>query len=345
MWVGLVNACYTCFMLSDRVLEYLHHEGRVFSRALPRVRSLIAHGLSLEQALVGTGLVVPEQYGEALAQVYGVPFVRVTSDSVVSDETQSLRWHALEALPLHRHNETVVGAFTQPDHDRLAHARDWLAAQGLRLEARVMLRSDWLRYGRVPSVTALPRHLFQLIEQANPQRVAVHPRHDHIEIVVDPEHASGPRWTLPDRSSGGFVLALARRLDGDTWETTISHTPYGLALDASRRTSHDDLHPSRASETIRSFLQQPHGLLVVVRPDTAMCHALTEKTRAAIRPIRSSVDEEAAVHDALAGDPIVATQTTDRPTWWNALSHAEIPVRVVASTLTTHGRSWSIIRV
>ncbi len=328
--------------LQERILQRGAEQGVLLRQALPRVRSLVNHGLSLEQALVGTRLLSPETYGDLLAQIVGVPFVRPNPLQLTVDIPRSVRWHVLEAWPVSRHASSLVVAFTHPEPIRLNAMRVWLKSQQYDLEPRVMLRSDWLRYTPPTSRTASVRFLAHRVAQDAQQTVHLQTTVDGGLVWIDAEQATHPSWTASRGRSSGLAFALERRLRRNGWKTTITRTPFGHDLFAERTTNEQEFHPTVWPSAIQTFLKQPIGLIELIRPDHALRIAVEHACRSPLLSVDDPMTYEQAAHRALAGES-VAVQTMHASNDWPMLRAAGIPIHVIEGMAHPEGRSWSLI--
>lgn len=319
----------------------MRQEGDIGRQALSRARSLLSHGLSLEQILVGTGLMRPEQYGTYLSRAFGVPFLRVPQDSVMEHGGFSvLLQRALEAIPFSRHEERWIVAMTHPDAAHLdmlrqcSHDRGWIA------EPRVMLRGDWLASQERPFATAAHVSALRTYrdERACHEMRVVPTRHG-ADVWADPSTHDRPCATWPRAQASARVAALARRLEREGWAVQVRGMVYGLSLTASRVASRTDVHPLSISGSIGSFADHPRGLMVFIRPDHALCERMGQTK---IADAQNPFQQEEVLHRILAGESVIARSEKDDQ-WWGPAIAANIPVHVVCGDCTPAGRAWSVI--
>ncbi len=321
-------------VFNHRLLQQMRQEGAIGLRTLPRVRSLLSHGLSLEQTLIGAGLMRPEAYGSFLSQAFGVPFVRVSSctDPHQAPFSPTVQ-RALEAVLISCHENRCVVAMTQPDTERLGLLRQCAEEGGWIVEPRVMLRSDWLALG----TTSFGKHATPVFSHKAFHKIRVLPTRRGAEVLGD----DSLLMTLPVEQSSAFASALARRLERDDWAMQKKRTLFGTSLAASRVHARTDAHPLSLSDRLREYLERPDGLLVLIRPDQALREQVG--SFADIVAARTPTDQENVLHQTLAGERVIAQSDGD-DTWWNAAVAAGIPVFVVRSDLMPEGLAWRMNR-
>ncbi len=322
------------------LLQSMRREGAVGQRAFPRVRSLLWHGLSLEQALIGTGLMHPESYGFFLAQACGMPFVRVSAESAEMPAALSrMVCCVLEAVPISQHENRWIVAMTHPDETRMDILRQCARQGGWIAELRVILRSDWLTLRNRDSATAADASaFFNRLDLHGTHEVRVLPTRDGADVWMDMMTHDRPRMSWSMSQSPARMAAFARRLVRDGWAVSTHQTIHGPSLTASRVKLRTDAHPLSVCERIGAFLEKPDGLLILVRPDHALCKWMDLTT---VLRANTPCEQEDVLHRALAGESIVVRSDHDNA-WWKSAAHADIPVHVVRGHLTSSGHAWSI---
>lgn len=129
----------------ERVLEVCHSRRLLSPIAESRVRHLCQRGLSLEQALVGTGLLAAEQYGDVLSQLTGLPFAGELTRNEVGEELlaeEMRRAHRLH--PLFQEGQDLSVGFADPESaESIGEVRRLLRKAGINLRAFVILQGEW----------------------------------------------------------------------------------------------------------------------------------------------------------------------------------------------------------
>lgn len=158
------------------------------------------------------------------------------------------------------------------------------------------------------------------------------------------------------------LASRAQRIGGRLgWHVQVIPAGTGPALQLIRkRQASDRLHPADWSGVLDGFRTEPEGLLVVIAPDAYVSRHFLAKY-----PLVESMDEwresvgdkpalydadrdagrELALHAALSGRTTVALMARVASDWWQPVSEAGIPVRVLRSRLTVLGPAWESFEV
>jgi len=349
--------------IRERLLSEAVRERELSARAVPVIEDLLQHGLSFEQALVGTGLISSETFASWMQAATQLPLLKPSLDEralppgldvetilawrVVPRKTGANQWTiglahpwdadvrtALEALAV-EHGWVLTLAYVLPSEADL-----WLRSLDRSSSAHRALR----QYAR-SLVERVEREERLTIHQAG---AALHPR----------EHAvSVPAAWLP-----ALELRLARRARSGRLHTRHHrHYRHGkLELHAPRASEPVPLeaeHPVREwTDTFQAFLDQ--GKIVFVLDERGdlldpwselhVAHE-TEEWRGGKRwltPAKEANQEE-LFHLTLSGYPgtVCFSSMQDLQAWERAAEKAQVDYASCIGRPTRHGIAWSLYSV
>lgn len=331
----------------ERVLSRVMTDARLGAYDLDSVRSCVRAGMSLEQALVGLGVIDLDAYRHALSAASGLS---CADGPVRLDE----RFFDLEAYLVDESPRHVALAFVRPDLSRLREASRRAREAGQALLPFVTDRIS-VRGARRPDHAAVDEIIQALIQAADEVRSS------HVRLVLDGGrvHAfseSGSAFTL--EIPGSCLPAMRLRLKKRAPSGWRFDSPLPTAAHLSR--AGEWAHPAGWSRAVQAFLRAPSGLLVVTDSDPSLLRQLAAGTvpledsgswrdafsssRVACCPADTAAGRELALQTALAGRPVIAVGRGEGD-WWSPASEAGIPVHVVRSTVTPRGRAWSAHRI
>jgi hypothetical protein len=307
--------------LSDRLIAMCIGRGWISPAAGDRARSLVRHGLHVEQAIVGTRLVSRDQYAQVLAEATGLPYAEVSTVSMddysdILNESDARDW---SVLPLSRKDRTITVGFSHPLPEHLKRVRRHFLSHSLRMEPRVILHASLPRHIASPSVHRLARTVSRLAHTGGAHRITL--MSDGLQFDEEP-------ISIRLRPSVASALAsfLPRRL-GSAWVGDRRHSVLGRMASWFRRhltgSSH---HVLDLSDRVRSLVANPDRFVVVVNADRRLQDWL-RKSQVPVMDARTADGSELAMHAALAGSHGIAF-TTDRDAWWESLEEA-VPITTI----------------
>ncbi len=353
-------------VVSD-LLAVCQGEGWLTSKTVQKTRVLLEHGLHPEQALIGTGLITPDQYGEALTHVFDIPYTRRVTlpRSTRRAPRLDINWLSQQrAIIIDEDRSALLVAFADPSDTRAVKAvANAVQAHGLELVPVVTLWSD-IRPAYTPplaAVSSVRRQLRHHLDEASTS---------HLEIGSDTrgwhlfhqgvQSLDAGLITHPPASASALTLHLLRHQGQSFADWNISHEPtsHGAVLALRRPGDHvKERHPLNWSQAFEGFIRHPEGVLIVVSSEQDFLQAraeqqgwLREKKEAhwrtqpdlpAIYPVDEEQGQEEAVHAALSGRPVVAYQKNPDMHWAKQLQYAHIPVSILERHRVPNGMAWT----
>lgn len=363
-----MSATFFCdpHVASD-LLAVCQGEGWITPKTVQKTRILLEHGLHPEQALIGTGLVTPDQYGEALTHLFDIPFARPAARVRFAGRFPRLDgdWLAEQrAVILDQDISTLFVAFADPSNIKAIKAvTSAVQGYGLKLVPAVTLWSDIRPRKRPPvaSVSSIRRHLLDRLDRAATSHLEIgadadgwHISHQSIQFLdkdlLPHPHASAPALAV-------HVLHQQDPSFSD-WNMSLHATSYGAALTLKRQENNAiHTHPLDWSQAFEVFSQHPKGVLIFVSseqdllqarakqrgwlPENNEGHWRTQPELPAIYRVEEEEDQEEAVHASLSGRPVVAYQKTSDLSWAKPLQYAGIPVSVLERHVVPNGMAWT----
>jgi len=194
-------------------------------------------------------------------------------------------------------------------------------------------------------------------DHVSAHQIRILPTDREADILFD----NGGERRIPASALPALALRAQRIGSRLGWHVQVIPAGTGPALQLIRkRQAGERRHPADWSGVLDSFRGDPTGLLVVISPDAYVSRHFLAKY-----PLAQSVDDwresacdkpslydadrddgrELAMHAALAGRTTVALMARVACDWWQPVSEAGIPVRVVRSRLTAHGPAWESFQV
>ncbi|MBP6945105.1 hypothetical protein KBD61_05305 [Patescibacteria group bacterium] len=353
-------------VVSD-LLAVCQGEGWLTPKTVQKTRVLLEHGLHPEQALIGTGLMTPDQYGEALTHMFDIPFTRRVALPRSARRAPRLDADWLveqRAVMIDEDVSTLLVAFADPSDAKAVKAvASAVQAHGLELVPAVTLWSD-VRPAYTPplaTVSSIRRQLQNRLDHASTS---------HVEIGCDTHgwHVSHQSVQALDRdlithspaSAPALAMHLLRHRERAFADWSISHsaTSHGAVLTLKRQEDQAaQTHPLDWSQAFEVFTQHPEGMLIFVASGQDLVQAraeqqgwLLEKEEAhwrtqpdlpAVYQVEEEEYQEEAVHAALSGRPVVAYQKTPDVRWAEPLQYAHIPVSILQRHVVPNGMAWT----
>ncbi len=326
-------------VVSD-LLALCQTEGFVSPRVRCKVEIMVAHGLHPEQALIGTGLLSPEQYGEALSHLFDLPFVRKQdtpdrSIGVLDLETLS----RVNAFVVDRDPTSALVAFCDPSSPEALRMVDGaLEHLQMTLVPAVTLWSDVRKKQTRASASAgtLRRRLETTLSTSG-------------IALVDGEK-------MHARSVTSSLMLQLRRKMPEGWNGKTVSTSHGHMIEWNPTSPYvPGAHPLEWSDAMRRFGQAKGGVQVVIRPDDSAKKMLTDRWPQAepgthrqagdespcLYHIEHEHEQEEALHAALMGRTICVIQSQEEMAWLRPLSEVGIPVTCFRRHLLPEGAAWT----
>ncbi len=363
-----MSATFFCdpHVVSD-LLAVCQGEGWLTPKTAQKTRVLLEHGLHPEQVLIGTGLMTPDQYGEALTHIFDIPFIRRATLSRSTRRAPRLDadWlSAQRAVMMDEEVSTLLVAFADPSDTKAVKAvASAVQAHGLELVPAVTLWSD-IRPAYTPPLAAIShvrRHLQYHLDQASTSHLEVgsdrhgwHLSHESIQ-ALEPDLI-----THPPASAPALTLHLLRHGQQAFTDWKLSHHPtsHGAILTLKRQKDQAaQMHPLDWSQTLEMFTRHPQGVLVFVASGQDVlqvqaeqrgwlhqeegAHWRTQPGLPAIYQVEEKESQEEALHAALSGRPVVAYQKTSDVRWAEPLQYAHIPVSILERHVVPNGMAWT----
>lgn len=363
-----MSATFFCdpHVASD-LLAVCQGEGWITPKTVQKTRILLEHGLHPEQALIGTGLVTPDQYGEALTHLFDIPFARPAARSKFVGSLPRLDrdWLVKQrAVMLDQDVSTLLVAFADPsDVKAMKAVTSAVQAHGLRLVPAVTLWSD-IRPTKEP-LSATMRSIRRQL-----QHHLDHAATSHVEMGADANgwHVSHESVQCLDKdliphppsSSSALTLHLLRQKESSfsDWSIVLHPTSHGAVLSLKRQAKNaSQAHPLEWSQIFEAFTQHPEGVLVFVSSGVDLLqtqaeqygwlqkkeavHWRTQPNIPAIYCAEEEAEQEEAMHAALSGRPVVAYQQTSDLRWIEPLQHALVPISVLERHAVPNGMAWT----
>ncbi len=356
-------------VVSD-LLAICQGEGWIVPKAREKARILIEHGVHPEQALIGSGLISPDQYGEALTQLFDIPFVRVspsTSSALRGASVLNKQDLAQQgAQIIDQEGKTLLVAFTDPsDATVIKQVAEMAQSHGLQLVPAVMLWSDMRLKQSSPSpavsIGSVRRRLYQALDEASASQIEIGTHGDGWQVSHRSVESLPRVWQdLLPSASAALALHLHRH-KRPSWEIRHARTSHGSSVELIRTGVMEvHKHPLNWSTLFSSFLQKPSGMLIFINAhqeaeDYAKRHdwgVLDEEAywrHDPAQPYLYSVDtaeqRELATHAVLSGRPVVARQSDAGVDWLEALATTRIPISIIEQHRVPEGMAWTARRV
>ena len=331
--------------------------------AASRVRHLCQHGLSIEQALIGTGLLSLQQYGELASELVGHP---LAGDLEVGEEPpQFAEWVPEELRRRHlvhplfeEGQELAVGFVRLDDPKDLQALRKHLRLHGRTVRPFVILFSDWRRLyaDEVPSyrLGAWLRQVLRVADTQQASEITLQGREDRVHILLDEIPASldeMPQLFLPSASFSSLVLLIERLLAHKEWQLTHQdQRQERLSLVRNPSDAHD--HPIHlVQHASREASEGEPGLRLLIDPDAYTRAWLKQELSLNLEDEvwyaepHESDELEALAHAVMAGSSgtIVLTHRLfdEAKPVWHALQEAGVPIQVVRAHRVAPGQlAW-----
>lgn len=338
----------------ERVLDRLMRRGLVHTEAAKRMGSMCVHGVHVEQVAVGGGFVSPEAYGDVLADVSGLPFLRPQEAVVNSRYAWPTELSQEGSWPLLVDGSTWTVGFVEPRPSLLGRVKDFLQKQRRKLQPAMMLRADWrraaLQPSSTPTVAAMAGQVFGFADRVGASSVRLLGLGGETVVLPDIPQTE-PLLRLPSDILSALRLRLLRQAKTRGWVAKAKRVPGGWWIHLVRERS--NIHPAEWSTGLQQFLSRPKGLFVVVGPDEYLEHHFLHAQAApkawreadGMQAMRAytSEEQEVALHTALYGHPVLAL-TDGRDAWWEEAGVSGVPLTILRGHDTRHGKAWSSYR-
>lgn len=348
---------------STDILKRAQERGWLSLRQAASAASLIRHGLHPEQVLIGGGLADADSYGEVLSETTGLPFIRTMESSLtapaISDDV-CRAYHicsiAEDVTAAHlgcANPESIAQAQAEvPSRHSFAGALTWYC----------MLWSEWRKTfasganGWVQSQRAA-REFIQRLDKHGLHHVRVLPAADGLHVFSDEQPNFDELTELTARAWSGVRLRLRRLLASDGWRVREFETSHGRGFEMTRTSPHLE-RPHAWHWQDDAWLSDPHGLVVLIRPDAYVTQSVTEQatalndlenwhTSSSKWNWKSVADDESAeevLHAALSGLPVIAIlPRASTHEWWQPAAHAGVPLRLIRRHRSPEGSAWEVL--
>jgi hypothetical protein len=314
-----------------------------------KASALVELGLHPEQALLGTGLLSVDQYGELLSGMMELPFQRVAprQASFLADPNR------FAVVTLAGNEGLVFGFFDPTDRAARAAAERTAEQEGVPFLGKAVLWSDVRPSSSSRrSAGSMWRSLRVAADRAQAFHLRLQPALRRVDALHG-FHLSAPR--LDQYSTAAFPALrarLLRRSESHGWRLDAS--PLGLTL--VRHEDADGAHPTGWTQAWSAFRAHPEGVLLLVDPDPFAAQALVsnwpqvqgvpsrrETDAVSWTDARTDEGKEWVLQAALRDEPVVAI--SDSAAWLTPVTSAGVPVRVLEATHTSRGTAWSAYAV
>lgn len=341
-------------------------EGWIAPRIKEKVRVLVDHGLHPEQALLGTGLLNVDQYGEGLSRVSGLPFVRVAQSSSPSLPVWLNTSVCLQARAkvVEMGDGVLSVALADPtDAKARASLRQVAASLGVSIRWFVTLWSDV----RPPSsrsagtVASLRRRCMARLRETHASYAELVDGGVEWYFSHDQIGKAKPSWLsdYPSTSLSALSLHVKRHTFEGEWSVDSGRTAHGMSLrwNASS-SSHLHPHPLRWAQSW-SNLRLQGGIALVFGVSESFMKMLAEqegwKWAHASDPWRESPhiphiyrldslpEQEEACHAALSGRAVILlSPSVPSPSWLDHVRQLEVPISKVQRLSVPEGTAWAV---
>ena len=217
-----------------------------------------------------------------------------------------------------------------------------------------MLRADWRGLATqrpvTPTVAALAGQVFGFADRVGASSVRLMNLGGETVVLPDIPQTE-PVLRLPSDILSALRLRLLRQAKTRGWVAKAKRVPGGWWIHLVRDRS--SIHPAEWSTQLQQFLSQPRGLFVVVKPDEYLEHHFLHAQAApkawreaqGMQAMRAYTveEQEAALHTALYGHPVLAL-TDGGSAWWEDAGASGVPVNILRGHETRQGRAWSSYR-
>lgn len=314
-----------------------------------RVRHLCQRGLSLEQGLVGTGLMTAERYAEVLSQIVGLPYAEASTVESSSEDLETLFSEQMRREygfhPLFKDEAEVSVAFATPEaQETVKFIRRYLQKVHLRLQPFFMLQTDWHRlYPTSRTELRLGAWLRAHLRHASEEGVAhvVVRTHQGSVVILHEGRPLVVRELTPisEQAFPAIRLLMHRLTRGGAWiiERDIPERSEVSLLRQDQAVRNHVFHLTKLSETGDDEAEQGITLLLDADPYTKMRIAAERSqdvgaTRWYATPTTFAEAEEAS-HAVLAGSSgmvfLTGRMFDETRALWHALQEAAIPFRMI----------------
>lgn len=345
------------------LLAVCEGEGWVSPAVRTKVDIMIEHGLHPEQALIGTGVVSAEQYGEALSQLFDIPFVCRTDASVrYANLIPERILTDARAYVADRDASSALVAFADPSDPQALHAIDQaLGRIGVTLVPAVTLSSDVssMRAMAPSSAATLRRRLEAAFAQSGTTSFECGQMNANWYTHHEGVHACDRAWQkeYAPATSSALAMHLTRHMPTG-WQVCHVPTSQGRIIRYTRENaSPADTHPLDWSHVMQD--NRRGGVRVIVHADQTtekmLCDhfpVAEEEThwrdpsavrmdRPYVYRVREADEREMALHMALSGRPVLILQEEKNTDWIRVLPPIGIPVSCLTRTVVPEGAAWT----
>ena len=349
--------------IRERLLSEAVRERVIAARAVPAIEDLLRHGLSFEQALVGTGLISTDVFIEWMKAASGLPLLvpkleeRALPPGLERDTL--LAWQVVPRMVAK--NRWMIGLANPWDTD-IRSALEALAVEhGWSLDFAYVLPSAadrWMRSwnAAMRPVDPLARYARALVERVNREGAVSLAQHGAATHPTKKTTAVPAAW-LP-----ALALRFARRGTDARIQTRHHRHHHHAALELTKlrppqTIPQDTEHPVRDwTEAFQTYFEQGKMVFVLDTQGDLLnawseLHAPHETAdwRQGKRWLVTSEQgqQEELFHLALAGYPgtVCFQSRTELDAWEKAAEKAELEYAACIGHPTDHGIAWSLYTV
>lgn len=351
--------------IRERLLSEAVRRRELAASALPAVRDLLAHGVSFEQALVGTGLISAETFGVWMANASGLPVLTsVHEERSFPPGLEAETVRAWCIVPQAQDKKRWTIGLTDPWDTDVRSALEALAVEHAWTVdfayVPFSIADQWLREADDArrSADALARYARSLVERVERERV--------LKLVSSfhPTHPKESALRVPDAWFPALRLRLLRRASRGSFDVTHTRSSRASRIELrATKTQKHTLETEQAEHPVHDWtdalkLYLEEGKLVFVLDTQGVAadrwtedHAPyeTEAWRTTGRWVApsDSSHQEALFHLALAGYPgtVCFRSAEDLRRWERAAEHAHVAYAACIGHPTDHGVAWSLYTV
>ncbi|MCC7522813.1 hypothetical protein IT407_03375 [Candidatus Uhrbacteria bacterium] len=337
-----------------RVLDAAVEDGAIGRGDLDVVRSLTEQGVTLEQSLVGTGLVDAKTYGSWLSRVSGFPVADVLPDEITDRSGLDDEIINQGVLPILITKKAAEIAFIQPDPALVDMVEKSVLHGSKEFRPSVMLIAEFRKRRPISDTVMHPirtiKRLFREADQRGAHHIRLLPSEKGFHAFFDSKSDSDEAFSIPMNHVSAIRMRLSRLGSKSGWHAEPSRSGVEPVIRLVRR-SGSGSHPLEWL----SDADDRSGLTVFVAPDAFTVRHLIGRIRA-YEPEGHWTDgttqaydaddqdgQELAVHAALSGRSAVAVASKDGD-WYQPARESGIPVRIIRGYKTAHGIAWEVVR-
>ncbi len=349
--------------IRDRLLAEAVARRELSERAVTSVKDLQKRGLSLEQALVGTGLISAQRLSELLSTASGLPSLTLTGENQSFpsglDRETATAWQIVVQKKLGK--SWQIGLTNPWDQDVRSAIEALAVEHGWSPEFCCVLPSVADRWLRVANETrrsseALARYARALVERADQEA--------RVKIVAEGQMAHPEESVVraPIAWLPALHRRLARRLQGSSTHVRHHRSHHGSHIELQREQpvrslQKDEEHPLHVwTDAVDRFFEEGKVVFVLDEQGDLLHHwpnvhveIPTDEWRSGGRWVSeaTSDSQEELFHLSLAGYPgtIRFQSLGELQAWEQAAEAAHVPYAACIGQATPHGIAWSVYSV